>query len=95
VSTGAAEQQGTGFRGALAALRRTFAPADHLALWTVTLGGSVVGTLMREGAHYRLDLFDRDTNIRDLIAEAGDTVSLEQALSERLGGEVRLHAVAG
>ncbi len=94
MSAGAAEPHETGLRGAFAALRRVIAPADHLALWTLTLDGAVAGSLMREGGSYRLDLFGSGAETGDLIAETGDIAALEGVLSHRLGGTVRLQAVA-
>lgn len=94
MSVSVANPHATGLRGALAVLRRTFAPADHLALWTLTLDGAVAGALMREGGSYRLDLIDAEAKAEDLVAEAGDIATLEAALSRRLGGAARLHAAA-
>jgi len=94
MSVSVANPHATGLRGALAVLRRTFAPADHLALWTLTLDGAVAGALMREGGSYRLDLIDAEAIAEDLVAEAGDIATLEEALSRRLGGAARLHATA-
>jgi hypothetical protein len=94
MSAGAAEPHETGLKGALAALRRVMAPADHLALWTLTLDGAVAGALMREGGTYRLDLFGTEAETRDLVAEADDIAALEAALSSRLGGAARFHPAA-
>jgi hypothetical protein len=95
VSIGTAEQHGSGLRGALAALRRSFAPADHLALWTLTLDGAVAGSLMREGDRFRLSLFGASADdLASLARDAADLPALEGALSRRLGGAARFHAVA-
>lgn len=94
MSTGTTESHETGIRGALAVLRRTLAPADHLALWMLTLDGAVVGSLTREGGSYRLDLFAGERDTGYVIADASDIRALEEVLSNRLGGTVRLQAVA-
>ncbi|MBL8570662.1 MAG: hypothetical protein JNK84_16440 [Phreatobacter sp.] len=94
MSVSVAESHATGLRSALATLRRTFAPADHLALWTLTLDGAVAGALLREGGSYRLDLVGREAETRDLLANADGIAVLENQLSARLGGTVRLQAVA-
>jgi hypothetical protein len=85
VPASVAEQNRTGLRSAFATLCRVLAPADHLALWTLTLDGAVAGSLMREGGEFRLSLFE---------APDDDLAALEGTLSRRLGGDARLHAVA-
>ncbi len=95
MSASTAEQNRTGIRGALAALRRVLAPADHLALWTLTIDGAVAGSLMREGDEFRLSLFEASNDdLTNLAREADDLAALEGALSRRVGGEARFHAVA-
>jgi hypothetical protein len=95
VSASTAEQNRTGIRGALAALRRVLAPADHLALWTLTIDGAVAGSLMREGGDFRLSLFEASSDeLTGLARATDDLASLECVLSQRLGGEARFHAVA-
>jgi hypothetical protein len=95
VPANAVEQNRTGLRSALAALCRVLAPADHLALWTLTLDGAVAGSLMREGGEFRLSLFEASNDdLANLAREADDLAALEGTLSRLLGGEARLHAVA-
>jgi hypothetical protein len=95
VPASVAEQNRTGLRSAFATLCRVLAPADHLALWTLTLDGAVAGSLMREGGEFRLSLFEApDDDLASLAREADDLAALEGTLSRRLGGDARLHAVA-
>jgi hypothetical protein len=89
----------TGFARAVSAVRRAFAPADHLGLWTLTVDGAVAGALFREGGTYRLALFEgSDPRLAGVEEPITDVPALEQALSDRLAaaggnGRVRLQLV--
>ncbi len=74
------------------ATRLIFATAQDSALWTISVQGRVVGSLVCQGGAWRLSWFDgADRRLRAYAGPVdGDAEALAQALSVRLGAPVQM-----
>jgi len=69
---------------------------DEPALWTITVRGRVVGSLVCQGRTWRLAWFDgADRRLAGYAGPVdGDVEALAEALSARLGAPVRLESLS-
>ncbi|MFI5002897.1 MAG: hypothetical protein ACHQK9_23675 [Reyranellales bacterium] len=74
------------------AARLFFAAEDEPALWTISVDGRIVGSLVCQAGTWRLSWFDRsDRRLAGFVGPlGGDVEVLAEALSARLGTPVRL-----
>jgi len=77
------------------ATRLIFAAQDEPALWTVSVHGRVVGSLVCEAGAWRLSWFDgADGRLANYAGPLdGNVEALAEALSARLGQPVRLESL--
>jgi hypothetical protein len=78
------------------AARLIFTVQDDPALWTISVHGRIVGSLVCEAGTWRLSWFD---GAEDRLASyagplSGDGEALAAALSARLGAPVELESLA-
>ena len=77
------------------ATRFIFATQDEPALWTISIHGRVIGSLVREMGLWRLSWFEGTD--RRLVSYAGpvdgNVEELAEALSARLDAPVRLESL--
>ncbi len=77
------------------ATRLIFAAQDEPALWTISIHGRVVGSLVCEAGAWRLSWFEgADRRLADYGGPiAGNVEALAETLSARLGAPVRLESL--
>jgi hypothetical protein len=77
------------------ASRLILSGADAPALWTISVQGRVIGSLVREAGTLRLSWFDgADHRLRSFGgALDGDVETLARALSERISQPVQLESL--
>ena len=77
------------------ATRPIFAAQDEPALWTISIHGRVVGSLVCEVGAWRLSWFEgADRRLADYAGPiAGIVEALAETLSARLGAPVRLESL--
>ena len=77
------------------ATRLIFAAQDEPALWTISVHGRVVGSLVCEAGLWRLAWFDgADRRLASYAGPVdGDVEALAETLSARLGAPVRLESL--
>jgi hypothetical protein len=75
---------------------RLLAAAHEPALWSITTGHRIVGSLACEAGHWRLSWFaGADPRLANYAgALDGDVEALAAALSARLGAPVELHSLS-
>jgi hypothetical protein len=75
---------------------RLLAAAHEPALWSITTGHRIVGSLACEAGHWRLAWFaGADPRLANYAgALDGDIEALAAALSARLGAPVELHSLS-
>jgi hypothetical protein len=77
------------------AARMIFAGPGEPALWTVSVHGRVIGSLVSEAGQWRLAWFDPAEPLAAYRGPVGgDTEALAAALSARRGAPVRLESLA-
>ena len=77
------------------ATRLIFAAQEEPALWTISVHGRVMGSLVCEGGLWRLSWFDgTDRRLANYAGPVdGDVDALAETLSARLGAPVRLESL--
>ena len=76
------------------ATRLLFTDRDEPALWTISVHGRVVGTLLSEGGNRRLTWFgEADQRLVSYAGPLDDAEALAAALGTRLGLPVRLESL--
>jgi hypothetical protein len=77
------------------ATRLIFAAQDESALWTISVHGRVVGSLVCEASLWRLSWFEgTDRRLANYAGPVdGDVDALAETLSARLGVPVRLESL--
>ena len=78
------------------ATRLIFAAQDEPALWTISIHGRVMGSLVCESGLWRLSWFDgTDRRLANYAGPVdGDVDALAETLSARLGAPVRLESLS-
>ena len=78
------------------ATRLIFAAQDEPALWTISVHGRVMGSLVCESGLWRLSWFDgTDRRLANYAGPVdGDVDALAETLSARLGAPVRLESLS-
>ncbi len=78
------------------AARLIFAVQGEPALWTISVHGRIVGSLVRDAGTWRLSWFNgADSRLAGYVGPlTGDVEALAEALSARLGTPVRLESLA-
>ena len=86
---------GGGYRGLVARAARFVVGAEEPAMWTISTGGRVVGSLIRDGDGWRLSWFaEADRRLVDYAGPVtGDLEALAVALGRRLGAPVELQSL--
>ena len=77
------------------ATRLIFAAQDEPALWTISIHGRVMGSLICESGLWRISWFDgTDRRLANYAGPVdGDVDALAETLSARLGAPVRLESL--
>ena len=77
------------------ATRLIFAAQEEPALWTISVHGRVMGSLVCEGGLWRLSWFEgTDRRLANYAGPVdGDVDALAETLSARLGAPVRLESL--